>query len=78
MGNESEMGRRKFMEVGIYSITGAIALVSGVALAHFAVGPAVRSDKSKWIEVELDDSTEGNPGFTSIVLEYEKKDPGSR
>jgi Rieske Fe-S protein len=74
MGNESDLNRRKFMEVGIYSITGAIAAVSGVALARFAVGLSLRTEKAKWIEVQLDDSAEGNPGFSRIVLEYEKKD----
>jgi Rieske Fe-S protein len=74
MGNESEMDRRKFMEVGIYTITGAIAVVSGAALARFAVGESLRKEKVKWIEVELDDSAESNPGFSRVVLEYEKKD----
>lgn len=74
MGSESDLNRRKFMEIGIYTITGAITVVSGVALARFAVGPSLRAEKSKWIKVELDGSTEGNPGFTSVVLEYEKKD----
>ena len=62
------------MEVGIYAITGAITVVSGVALARFAVGPSLRKEKGKWIEVELDGSTEGNQGFSPVVLEYEKKD----
>ena len=74
MGNESDMNRRKFMEVGIYAITGAITVVSGVALARFAVGTSLRTEKGKWIEVELDDSGEGNPGFSRVILEYEKKD----
>ncbi len=74
MGNESEMDRRKFMEVGIYAITGGITVVSGIALARFAIGPSFRKEKSKWIEVELDYSAEGNPGFSRVVLEYEKKD----
>ena len=74
MGNEPEMDRRKFMEVGIYSITGAIAIVSGAALTRFAVGQSLRKEKGKWIEVELDDSAEGNPGFSRVVLEYQQKD----
>jgi hypothetical protein len=37
MGKESDVNRRKFMEIGIYSITGAITVVSGVALARFEV-----------------------------------------
>jgi Rieske Fe-S protein len=74
MGNESDLNRRKFMEVGIYTITGAITVVSGIALVRFAVGPSLRAGKSKWIEVGLDGSGEGNPGFSRVVLEYEKKD----
>lgn len=74
MGNESDVNRRKFMEIGIYSITGAITVVSGVALARFAVGQSFRKEKVKWIEVELDDSGENNPNFSRVVLEYEKKD----
>jgi len=62
------------MEVGIYTITGAITTVSGVALARFAVGQSFRKEKTKWIEVELDDSAGGNPGFSRVVLDYEKKD----
>lgn len=62
------------MEIGIYSITGAITVVSGVALARFAVGQSFRKEKVKWIEVELDDSGENNPNFSRVVLEYEKKD----
>jgi hypothetical protein len=34
MGNESDLNRRKFMEIGIYTITGTIAAVSGVALGN--------------------------------------------
>lgn len=74
MGNESDLNRRKFMEVGIYTITGAITAVSGVALARFAVGPSLRTEKGKWIEVDLNGSGEGNPGFSRVDLEYEKKD----
>ena len=62
------------MEVGIYTITGAITVVSGIALARFAVGPSLRTEKGKWIQVELVDSGEGNPGFSRVVLEYQKKD----
>jgi Rieske Fe-S protein len=74
MDNESDLNRRKFMEVGIYTITGAITVVSGIALARFAVGPSLRKAKNKWIQVDLNDSGEGNPGFSRVVLEYEKKD----
>ena len=74
MSEESDLNRRKFMEVGIYAITGAIAVVSGIALTRFAVGHSFRKEKGKWIEIELDDSAEGKIGFNRVVLEYEKKD----
>ncbi len=74
MGKESELDRRKFLEVGIFAISGTIAAVSSVALARFAVGPSFRKEKSKWIEVELEDAQDDNPGFTRVVLEYETKD----
>ncbi len=74
MGKESDVNRRKFMEIGIYSITSAITVVSGVALVRFAVGQSFRKETVKWVEVELDDSGESNAGFSRVVLEYEKKD----
>ncbi len=74
MSSESDMDRRKFMEVGIYAITGAITVVSGVALTGFAVGPSFRKEKAKWIEIELDDAGGRGTGFSRVVLEYEKKD----
>jgi Rieske Fe-S protein len=74
MGNKSDLNRRKFMEIGIYTITGTIAAVSSAALVRFAVGPAFNKKKSKWIEVELEDNPGDNAGFTRVVLEYETKD----
>ena len=74
MGNESEINRRKFMEIGIYSIGGTIAAASSVALATFAVGPSFNKDKSKWIEVELEAAAGKDAGFERVVLEYETKD----
>jgi Rieske Fe-S protein len=74
MGKESDVDRRKFMEVGIYTITGTIAAISSVALARFAVGHSLEKRESKWIEVELDDHTDGNEGFARVVLEYQQKD----
>jgi Rieske Fe-S protein len=74
MGKESELDRRKFLEVGIFAITGSIAAVSTVALARFTVGPSFNKERSKWIEVELEDLRDENAGFTRAVLEYEKKD----
>ena len=74
MGKESELNRRKFLEVGIFAITGSIVTVSSVALGRFAVGPSFRKEKSKWIEIELEDVSDETPDFTRVVLEYETKD----
>ena len=54
MEKESDLNRRKFMEIGIYTITGAIAAVSGVALARFAVGTSFKKKRSKWIELDAE------------------------
>lgn len=74
MSKASDLNRRKFMEIGIYTISGAIASVSGVALARFAVGPSFDKEKSKWIEVEIEDGQNETDGFTRVVLEYQTKD----
>ena len=74
MAEESELNRRKFMEVGIYAITGAITVVSGIALTRFAVGTSFEKKKSKWIELDSEDVQEAEDGFARVVLEYEQKD----
>ena len=74
MAKESDLNRRKFMEIGIYTITGAIAAVSGVALARFAVGSSFDKTKSIWIELNSEDVQEAVEGFARVVLEYEQKD----
>jgi len=71
MGKESDMNRRKFMEIGIYTISGTIAAVSGVALAGFSIGTSFRKEKSKWIEIEAPDPEED---FSRVVLEWDEKD----
>jgi Rieske Fe-S protein len=71
MSEESRVDRRKFMEVGIYTITGTIAATSSVALARFAVGNSLEKPKSKWIEINLNDD---NNEFSRVVIEYAKKD----
>jgi len=71
MSEESRVDRRKFMEVGIYTITGTIAATSSVALARFAVGNSLEKPKSKWIEIDLNDD---NNEFSRVVIEYAKKD----
>jgi Rieske Fe-S protein len=73
MGNESDLNRRKFMEIGIYAISGTIAAVSGVALTGFAIGPSFRKEQMKWIEVELENNPDDKESFERVVLEYETK-----
>ena len=51
MDKDPELNRRKFMEIGIYAISGTIAAASSVALARFAVGPSFEKGKSEWIEI---------------------------
>ncbi len=70
----SELNRRKFMEIGIYAISGTIAAASTVALATFAVGPSFKKEKSKWIEIDSEEVPIGANGFARVVLEYETKD----
>ena len=74
MGNDSDLNRRKFMEIGIYSISGTIAAISGVALTRFAIGPSFKKKKAKWIEIELENNPDDSEGFERVVLEYETKD----
>jgi Rieske Fe-S protein len=74
MEKESEVNRRKFMQVGIFAISGTIAAVSTAALARFTVGPSFKKEKSNWIEIELEDVQDENPSFTRVVFEYAKKD----
>ncbi len=70
----SELNRRKFMEIGIYAISGTIATASTAALATFAVGPSFKKEKSKWIEIDSEEVPLGANGFARVVLEYETKD----
>ena len=62
------------MEIGIYTITGAIAAVSGVALTRFAVGTSFEKERSKWIALDSADVQDADKGFARVVLEYEQKD----
>ena len=74
MGNDSDVGRRKFFEIGIYAITGTIALVSTAALALFTIGPSFRKRRSRWVEVKLEDPQSESATFTRVVMEYESKE----
>lgn len=74
MSNRSGMNRRKFMEIGIYTISGTMAVVSGAALARFAIGPSFDKKRPQWVEVELGERTGGRGSFERVVLEYETKD----
>jgi hypothetical protein len=55
VANDTDLGRRKFFEIGIYAITGTIALVSTAALALFTIGQSFRKRRSRWVEVKLED-----------------------
>ena len=68
------MNRRKFMELGIYTITGTIATVSTVALARFAVGPSFDKKRARWIEIEMGDKPVAKGSIEGVVLEYETKE----
>lgn len=72
MGDPSDPGRRRFMEIGICAISGVIAAVSGVALTRFAIGPSFKKELSKWVEIPFKDVL--NAGFKKVVLEYETKE----
>lgn len=72
MGKTPKVDRRKFMEIGIYTITGTIAATSSVALARFSIGNSLVKPKSKWIEVDIDE--EPDEEFSRVVIEYRKKD----
>lgn len=74
MGKESDLNRRKFMEIGIYTITGTIAAVSSVALARFAVGRSFEKETSKWIEIDARDLEDTDGNYTRVVLEWSQKD----
>lgn len=71
---ETEINRRKFMEIGIYVISGSMTAVSGGVLARFAVGPSFKDEKSKWVAVDLDAIQETDNGYTQVILEYDTKD----
>jgi Rieske Fe-S protein len=73
MSEESDINRRKFMEIGIYTISGTITAVSGAALTRFAIGASFRKEQMKWIEVELGNNPDGKESFERVVLEYETK-----
>jgi Rieske Fe-S protein len=74
VGSDSDVGRRKFLEIGIYAITGIIAMVSTAALALFTIGPSFRKKRSRWVEVKLKNPQSERATFTRVVLEYETKD----
>jgi menaquinol-cytochrome c reductase iron-sulfur subunit len=74
MGNESDMHRRKFMEIGIYAISGTIAALSAFVLGRFAVGPSFAKKRAQWVEVELGNKPVEKGNFERVVLEYETKD----
>jgi menaquinol-cytochrome c reductase iron-sulfur subunit len=72
--SDSDMGRRRFVEVGIYAVTGAIAVASSAALALFTIGPSLSKKRSRWVEVKFGNPPSEGATFTRVVLEYETKD----
>jgi Rieske Fe-S protein len=62
------------MEMGICTISGMMAVVSGVVLARFAIGPSFDKRRPKWVEVELEEGKGYSGSFERVVLEYETKD----
>ena len=73
MSNESGLDRRKFMEIGIYTISGTIAALSAFVLGRFGVGLSFVKKRSKWVEVELGNKPVARGSFERVVLEYETK-----
>ena len=53
MSNEPGLDRRKFMEIGIYAISGTMAVLSGAVLTRFTIGPSFNRQRPKWVGVEL-------------------------
>jgi Rieske Fe-S protein len=73
MSIESGMHRRKFMEIGIYTISGTIAALSAFVLGRFGVGLSFVKKRSKWVAVELGNKPVDRGNFERVVLEYETK-----
>jgi Rieske Fe-S protein len=74
VANDTDLGRRKFFEIGIYAITCTIALVSTAALTLFTIGPAFKKKRSRWVEVKLENPLIDGATFARVVLEYETKE----
>jgi len=69
-----DAGRRKFMEAGVFTITGCIAAVSGIALTRFGIGSAFEETESQWIEADISPADLSSDGFEQVIMEYEGKD----
>ena len=74
MSSTSDMNRRKFLEIGIYTIGGSIAAVSGATLAGFAIGPSFNAQRAKWVEADAGALPGSDGGFARVILKYETKD----
>ncbi len=74
MSNEPGLDRRKFMEIGIYAISGTMAVLSGAVLTRFTIGPSFNRQRPKWVGVELEERADRRGRFERVVLEYETKD----
>ena len=62
------------MELGILTFSGAMAAVSGITLARFAIGPSFDKKGSKWIEIEPGVNPADSGSFERVVVEYETKE----
>lgn len=74
MNTIKDSSRRKFMEIGVYTITGCIAAVSGVALTRFGIGPAFDNQDSKWVAADLLPENIPTDSFEQVILDFESKD----
>jgi menaquinol-cytochrome c reductase iron-sulfur subunit len=74
MKKTKDSSRRKFMEIGIYTITGCIAAVSGVALTRFGIGPSFENQDSKWVETDISLEDVPTETFEQVIIDFESKD----
>lgn len=74
MVEKKNFDRRKFMELGIVVIGGAIFTVSGAAMARFAIGTSFDELEEVWIELDEAEIPNDGEGMYSFVLEFTRKD----
>jgi Rieske Fe-S protein len=69
-----DSSRRKFMEIGVYTITGCIAVVSGAVLTRFGIGSAMDNQDSKWVEADILLEDIPTDSFEQVIIDFESKD----